>query len=222
MTTDYSNADKAKKDAKGSPEKSQPVTAPVKKEIKKVVTGDAVVKQKSLGTKFKDVFFGGDFKATMRYVAADVVLPAIRDIIVNTTTEGIKRAVYGENNMRRSGGMMSNYRPKTNYSSISSPFRPDPRGNVFMPDQAPRRVMSARKEMNDVIVASRSDAEHILERMLDCIDQYESVTLADLYAMLGMPSSHVDNKWGWTYIKDAQIQQVQEGYSIRLPDLEEV
>lgn len=210
---DYSNADKGKKEDKTNPDNPS-------KDIQKVVTGDVVVKKKSVGTKFKSIFFGGDFKQTMGYLAGDVLLPALRTLIVETITKGAERAVYGEVLKRPTS--MSSYRPTTNYRGITSGIRPDPRANIFMPDQAPRRALSMRREMNEVIVSSKADAESIIERMIDIIDQFTSVSLADLHTMLGLPTSPIDNKWGWTYIKDATVQQVPEGFLIKFPDLEEV
>lgn len=212
---DYSNAGEASKDKNEKSNKEQPT-----KDIQKVVTGDVVVKKKPFGSKFKEVFFGGDFKMTMRYLAGDVLLPAFRNLLVDATTKGVERIVYGQVQQRPSSS--TSYRPITNYRGISNPIRQDPRSNVYLPDQAPRRTVSVRREMNEVIVASKEDAEHIIERMIDVIDQFESISLADLHTMLGLPSTPVENKWGWRYIKDATVQHVAEGFLIRFPDLEEL
>jgi hypothetical protein len=54
------------------------------KKVEKVVTGAVISKKKSTGSKFKSVFFGGEFKGAFRYILADVLLPAER-----TVTEAI-------------------------------------------------------------------------------------------------------------------------------------
>ena len=73
-----------------------------------------------------------------------------------------------------------------------------------------------------MILASREEAELVLERLLDIISKYEVASLADLYDLTGLPSSHVDNKWGWTYLNNTEIRQVRDGYLLDLPPLEEI
>jgi len=62
----------------------------------------------------------------------------------------------------------------------------------------------------------------VVERLIDILDKYEVVSLADLYDLLGLPTSPIDNKWGWTVLKQVEIRQTREGYLIELPPLEEI
>ncbi len=54
------------------------------------------------------------------------------------------------------------------------------------------------------------------------IEQYEVVSVSDLNELLGLPSSHVDNKWGWTNLSTIDTKQVREGFRISFPPLEEI
>ncbi len=56
--------------------------------------------------------------------------------------------------------------------------------------------------------------------MNDIIETYEVASVADLQDLVGLPSSHVDNKWGWINLHDVQIRQIREGYVIDLPQAE--
>lgn len=196
------------------------------KQIEKVVTGEVISKPKSIGHKFKTVFFGGDLKHSMKFVAADVVLPAFRDLLVDAITNGARRMVYGDSMYR---SRRPEYRPRGQYSynnPVSRPMR-DPRergvtGGPFIPDQRPREYRQERAERDDIILARKEDAETVVERLLDVLAQYEVATLADLYDLLGMRSSHIDQKWGWTYLGNIAVRQVREGYLIELPPLEAV
>ena len=71
-------------------------------------------------------------------------------------------------------------------------------------------------------MAERDDAELFVERLIDIIEKYEVASLADLYDLLGWASSHVDNKWGWTYLSNVEVRQVRDGYLIDLPPFEAV
>ena len=83
---DYtSNSDKAK----SKPDKPQ-------KKIDKVISGDVVVHKKSIGRKVKGLFIEADIKSVARYILSDVLLPAARNTIVDASTKGIERMMYGE------------------------------------------------------------------------------------------------------------------------------
>lgn len=190
----------------------------LEKNIEKVVVGEVVQKPKSVGRKFKETFFGGDSKQVAKFITADVLLPAMRNLLVDMITKGAERMVYGERSSHRRG-------PNTNYGtmyslnpgpSVRSPF--DPR---TPPSSVPRGRIN-RHEISDIVVSTREEAELVVERLSDILDNYQVVSLADLYDLLGLPTSHVDNKWGWTYINSVPIRQVRQGYLLELPALEEI
>lgn len=199
-------------------ERSQPKEIK-EKNIEKVVTGEVVQKPKGIGRKFKDIFFGGDAKNAAQFVLADVLLPALRNLVVDMVSTGAQRLVYGESNYRR--------RPTVNYGAryqvnnpISRPYdvqRPTPLNIPTSP-----RGRQNRHEMNDVILATKEEAELVVERLHDILEKYEVVSLADLYDLLGLETSYIDNKWGWTSLSTVQVRQIRQGYLLELPMLEEI
>lgn len=199
-----------------------PSGEPIKeKKIEKVVTGEVTLKPKSIGRKFKDIFFGGDIRLATRFVTGEVLLPALRNLVVEMTSKGIERVVYGESTFRRS--YSSDPRPRIMYNNPI--YRPDPRQpNIPVPmRRIPDQNYRTRREAQDVIVESREVAEDVVEQLMNVLDSYQVVSLADLYSTLGIEStSHVDNKWGWTYLNNVEIRQVRDGYLIDLPPLEDI
>lgn len=187
------------------------------KNLQKVVTGEVIVKPPGMAKKLKGVFFGGDFKQAGRGVIADVVLPAIRDLMVNATVRGVERAVYGES--ARNRGIRPEMRSRIQYNS---PFtRPGP--SPMLPNQPPyvtHRVTT--RESNSIIIASRADADAVLTTMVECVATYGIVSLADLNELLGRPVAAVDNNWGWTNINTAEIRQIGQGFVLELPPMEEI
>ncbi|MET0785913.1 MAG: hypothetical protein ABWY25_04345 [Paenisporosarcina sp.] len=192
---------------------------PDKPEIVKVVTGEVIQKPKTLGRKFRDIFFGGNIRLAAGYVAGDVLLPALRNLIVDATSKGVERVVYGDNTFRR---RPIEYRPRTVYNSPIYQ-RPDPRDSrvrPVLPDQHSHRV--TKREATDIVLSSKDEADLVVERLIDIIDKYDVASLADLYDLVGLPSSHVDNKWGWSYLNNVEVRQVRDGYLIDLPTLEAI
>jgi hypothetical protein len=193
--------------------KSKQVIEP--KVIEKVVVGEVVKVKPSFGKRFKSIFISEDGRTVMQYVTADVILPAIRDLIVNTTIKGVERMVWGESSARR---RQPTYTSRVQYNAPVR--RPQP---AYLPDQPPRgSLRQVRRETNDYILSTREEAEAALTQMIDIIEKYDSASIADLHAMMGLPSSHVDNKWGWTYLNNTEIRQVRDGYLLELPPAEEL
>jgi hypothetical protein len=205
--TDYQANSRKAKEAQALPDKN----------IEKVVAAEAVQRKKPVGRRFKEIFFGGEFRSASRYVATEVLLPAVRNLIFDATTESVKRMIYGDTFQRRS---QPDGRSRISYNSPLSQ-RPDPRLEMRPPGQPPRPLPS-RTQSTEIILHSRADAEVVLERLADILETYQVVSVADLNELVGLPSAHVDNKWGWTYLANSGIRQVREGFVLELPPTEPI
>lgn len=190
--------------------KGAPETPPEKKQLGAVVTSKAVQRKKPLGLRIKEMFFGGDGKGVVRYIASDVLLPALKNLIVEASEQGIKRAVYGDSSPRR---RMEPTRSRVSYQSPV--YRQDPRTRAMLPDQPPYSPTVAR-DAGQVIIATRQEAERVLDCMVEVVDQYGAASLADLYSLCDLPSSPIDNKWGWDNLQFAEVKQVRDGWLINL------
>lgn len=188
--------------------------APTEKKLEKVVTTEVVSKPQPLGRKFKSIFVSADFRSVAGYVFEDVLIPAFRNMIVDASTKGIERVMYGES---RSSRPNVGPGPRITYNNPISRSTPGRSPRYTNQPQVQRR--GAR---NDVILVSREEAELVLERLHDCIDSYDMVSVADLNDLLGLPATHVDNKWGWTYLGGAEVRQIREGYLLDLPPEEPI
>lgn len=193
------------------------------KKVEKVVSSEVTTKKKGVGHRFKSIFFGGDFKNAISFVAADVLLPSLRNMVADATKGAVDRVLYGESHYQRS--RHPEYRTRVNYQNPISRSRTDPRDpreRIYLPDQPPRPFRQGRHEVDDIIIVDRQEAELVVERLIDIVNQYDVASLADLYDLVGIPSTHVDNKWGWTLLTSAEVVQVRDGYMLRLPPLEEI
>jgi len=93
----------------------------------------------------------------------------------------------------------------------------------MLPDQPPRLPGgTARHDIGDLVLVSREEAEMVVERLIDIMDKYDVATVADLYDLVGLPSTHIDNKWGWTAGGGIEVRQVRDGYVIDLPPVEAI
>lgn len=187
-----------------------------KKEIQKVVSGEVVQRKKPIGKRFKELFFSGEFKGAVSFIVGAVLLPALKNMVVDATSKGVERVVYGESVSRRRPELG---RPRVSYNNPMDRYS-QPR-RTMLPDQPPHSA-PRRQDAGEIILVSRDEAELVIERLRDVLDTYEVASIADLHDLVGLPTTYVDNKWGWTDLKYAEIRQIREGYLIDLPTVEPI
>lgn len=181
---------------------------PDKKKVEKVVSGSVKVKKKNGVTKFADNFISEDIHNVKSYVITDVLIPSIKRAISEMVTNGIDMILYGSTGGRskRSSADRVSYR---NYY--------DRRDDDRYRDRDRDRVRTSAYSFDDIVLDSRGEAEEVLARMDELIDQYGIVSVADLYDLVGVTGNYTDNKYGWTNIRNAEPIRVRDGYMLRLP-----
>lgn len=179
---------------------------PDKKKVEKVVSGNVKVKKKNGVTKFADTFISEDIHNVKSYVITDVLIPSIKRAISEMVTNGIDMILYGSTGGRskRSSADRVSYR---NYYDRRDDDRYHDRD----------RVRTSPYSFDDIVLDSRGEAEEVLARMDELIDQYGIVSVADLYDLVGVSGNYTDNKYGWTNIRNAEPIRVRDGYMLRLP-----
>lgn len=162
------------------------------------------------------------------YLTHDVVLPAIKEIIVNSVTSGINMMMYGPDSAgkRSTTGYYqrgSAYRPNVNYQSSYKQTPTTSTSNVkYQNESRPYHNETRASGFNseDYILASRDDAKMVLSQLLEQVDDYGWASLADFFDLVGIDSNFTDNNYGWTNLDFAKFVVVRGGYALRLPRLE--
>lgn len=202
------NSRKAKEPGKDAPEKRP-------ERFEKVVENTVMRRKKSRWTKFKDIFAGEDSASVAETVFLDILIPGVKDMIVDAGVSALERKFYGSarTGARRARGRTheSPFTPYNRYSS-SSPFR----------DREPERPSMSRRarashDFDELVFRTRVEAEEIIDRLFDAILRYEAVSVRDLYDMTGAEATPQDLKWGWTDIRGAGVQRTRAGYILNLP-----
>lgn len=168
-----------------------------KKKIEKVVTGQVKTKKKSGMSKFMSGFVSDDAQNIKSYLVRDVVVPTIK----KTITDIVDMILYG-------GKHKSSRTPASRVSYRS--FYDEPR-------ERREPVASQAYNYDDVILDSRGDAEEVLDRLNEIIDQYQIASVADFYELVGVSGTYTDNRYGWTNLSGACVERTRDGYQIRLP-----
>lgn len=187
------------------------------KKIESVIQTEAVARKKSLGRRLKEIFIGGDSRSVMQYVFMDVLVPQAKDMLAEATSQGFERLIYGESRPGRryprpSAG--ANYTPYNRYSARGN--NPIGRSQAMGSDRPPTASVRGHR-IDDILLATRVEADTVLDRMYDFLQQYEMVSVAELYSLIGWTANYIDQKWGWTDLSGSSVQRVRDGYILNLP-----
>lgn len=211
MSTDYQGNSKKEREAKVRPEKPA---------LERVVKGRVLVQKKPIGRKIKDLFIEADFRTVTQHVIAEVLLPSLKNMIVDGAIQGVQRMMYGEAAVRRRPGIFNgNSGTRVTYQTPPSRAYRDTTGRV-VPSGGPPPDPRSSQARENFILSTREEADLVVERMNDILDQYEIVSVAELYELCGLPVNPIDSKWGWAVLGNVPIHQVREGYLIDFPPAE--
>jgi len=186
------------------------------KKIERVVTSEVTRRKKPLGRRFLETFVAGDPKQVLHYVVFDILIPAAKDMAADAFSQGIEKWLFGE---ARSASRRTGARPSGNSGYISYNRFSQSSSSPFSSRREDDRVRISRGAHNfdDLIVATRAEAETVIERLFDIIAKYEQVTVADLYEIVGVAGTPVDHNWGWTDLLGSGVTRISGGYLLDLP-----
>jgi hypothetical protein len=179
------------------------------KKIVKVTTGKVIQRKKPFIDRFAETFWGGDAGSIGEYILYDVLLPAAKDTIFDMILTGAKMLLFGKADRSIPG--RRNDRDKT-YVSYGSFYK----GGRFERAE-PVRGRANMSNFDQVVMASRGEADDVLTTLIEAIDNYDVATVADFYQAVGIAPSSTDNNYGWTHLGSAGVEPTRDGYIINLP-----
>lgn len=192
--------------------------------IKPVTSATAVQRKRGLGRQFKDAFIAGSGKDAFSYSVEEVIVPRLRDLMIDALQDGIERLFNGDRSVRsrsRTGPFTNNnVGPTVNYAGAYSSSQPTPKSTPRTISRAAR----ARHNFNELVIDSSRAAHEVLDQMFDIVSQYGEVSVAHLYALTNIEPSHTDMKWGWTDLTGSRPvpDRRSGGYVLKLPQPQEL
>lgn len=170
----------------------------------KVVQGRT--KKKSEIRKFADNFISEEADNIGTYIVMDVLIPAIKNTILDIITGGAEM-LFGTDRRRRSRSTVD----KVSYVNYSDRYRERDR----RPSDTVRRSAC---DFDDIIVNSRGEAEDVFSQLEAMIETYKVARVSDLYDLVGITGPHTANRYGWTNLRNAEAVRLRDGgYLLKLP-----
>lgn len=183
-------------------QKTKPKADPIAKPI---------IRKKAFGRRVKDSVIEGSFDAVWEYVFFDVIIPTVQNLLVDTFNESIRGLVYGSSRRASPPAVTSG---KTNYKSFYSGVK-----DSTVEGRTVVRTPTKKFDFDQFAFPTREEAEEILTNLMLAIEEYGSVTVADLMDRLELNNRpYTDNNWGWTDLTQAKTVHVREGWIIDFPE----
>lgn len=185
-----------------------------REKVMQIASGKKV--PQSAGRKFLSEFLADDISNIKDYILWDVLLPAVKNAISDTITNGIDMLLFGQTRTRGSNTV----KRITPYSSLYSSSNRIVKYNDIQEQQSRKNRGLSGYSYQEVVLASRPEAEDVLAHMRIYLDRYGVVSVSDLYDAVGEVPEMMDTKWGWTDLTGACVQRCSDGYLIRMPRVE--
>lgn len=190
---------------------------------KKELTGGTRTQKRSLFRKFIDIFFkdGASPQEIRTYVIEEVIVPSVLENIADAINAAVEMRFFGEarRGRRSIGSRNSSTGSKVAYGGYFSGNSDSKRERIARST----KERSYREALEDVIFDSLRDAEQVRDDMLEVLENYPQVTVADYKDILrsygiSIKSEHTDNKFGWTDLSTVAPRRARGGgYFLDLP-----
>jgi len=202
---------------RGNSNASKQNDIPEREPMQVVANGKKV--PQSAGRRFLSEFIADDIHTIKDYILWDVLLPAVKNAISDTVTNGIDMLLFGQTRTR-GGNTVKRITPYSSLYSNNVSGNRVVKYNETAQDRRPRSL--GGYSYQEVVLATRPEAEDVLAQMRLYLDRYGVVSVGDLYGAVGEIPDMIDNKWGWSDLSGACVQRCSDGFILRMPRVESI
>lgn len=174
------------------------------------------IKRKRTIDRLAETFIGKDVGSVRDYIIFDVVIPAIKNAIVDACSNGIRMLLGVDNGSRRKGDDYD-----TPYSTYYKSNRRDNNRN----DTARRHT---RDDYRDIVFTSEDGARDAIRKLKTRAYQYNTTSVADYKDILQITSGDFqENYWGWSKeeidrLAERGPRHVSDGWVLDLPEVHDI
>ena len=215
--TDYSNV-KPKGKQKQLPVKTKDVIPNEQPRARKeALVQSATVRKKGVIERLVGGLLGPNgLRAIGAYVGHEIIVPMVKNAFVDSMTTGINMAVFKDQpqpNRRNNPGWNNRQHQNTNRVQYNQSYQ-----NNQVKQYQSSNAMTTVYTIREVVFPNREEALMILDSMMNEIDKYGQVSVADYYDWIGLgDGTFADVSYGWEDLTRARVVSVRGGYAISLP-----
>ena len=182
---------------------SQPEQSDNRPAAEKAIEGTAVVKRKSVGSRFKNMFTGVSLKDIADDVVDQAIIPGIKGILRDAGDRALDRWLgngFGGVVPRGAARTMVTNVAHVAYNKFSAPsptVNVNARPDINRPPMPMSRRGQAIHDFEEIEFQTRQDASIVLNLMEDRLQQYGTVSVAEFYGWADVRGNFTDQNWGW-------------------------
>lgn len=179
-------------------------------------SGVAVRRKRSLSQTIAEMLVGGS-ESVGHQVLNSVLLPAAKNTLSEMITTGLEMILFGESGGRR-GRDRDRGTSRVSYGSYYNSRNRDR-------DDRDEKRPSYRDKFNldEIYFKNGDDAADVLDQMIDYLDEYETISVADFFDLAGIDgATWAHDKFGWDDLTRAKCTHTRHGYAILFPKPKEL
>lgn len=173
------------------------------RKYEKVTSGEVKVKNRITPKKIAQTFFTEDLEDVKTHVVFDILIPKVKDAVVDTILNTIEMIFYGEVRRRTTTSTTASPIRTISYDKMSKKAETAPSRSI----PAPRRGFHPE----DVVFEESADAQHVLDTMCEVLEQYGSVSALDFCEFAGVGGEYTLRDYGWRDLSEAKVMRISGG-----------
>lgn len=189
--------------------KTKAIVSDQTQRAKQITKGRTIKTHDGFFSKLIQNLISDDPSSVKTYLIDDILIPGVKDLIANAINLGIDAIFFG------SGSEQSFRKSRTSQNgrvSYQKYYDQNTRGRQRYSNHDARR-----SDADDILVETRREAQEILNELNCILEEYDQVSVGDLYDAAGMTTNFTMYKYGWFNLSNARIRQVRDGYLIIMP-----
>lgn len=194
---------------------SKEIPLEIKPRAKQVGSGRTIVKHDGFFKKLGASLVSDSPDSVRTYLIDDIIIPGIKELLANAINSGIDALFFGGASSGGSSRLSRKNNSRYGHVSYSKYYERD-----HERDRSRDRDISDTKtcvEPDDIVFDTRREAVDVLMELRHILEEYDQVTVADLYDAAGISTTFTQNKYGWYNIESARIRPVSNGYILIMP-----
>lgn len=194
-----------------TPQSTPPAQRP---KVEPVVKNKVHTKKRTAKTIMQAIFVPQDVESVRDYIIFDIVIPKAKTVVADLGNSILNAILFGDAGPARTTpfGQGSGVQ-RVSYNSYSSTRQPS-QGNVNYSTSSRRYAQSTQQNraiFEDVIFASKPDADAVLAKLNEMIDMYGVVSVNDAYDACDLSAPYTYNNYGWTSLTSAYVDRDRHG-----------
>lgn len=154
----------------------------------------------------------GEHDTVKDYVIQDIIIPSFKDVLYEIINGAAEMYLFSGTKRPSKVGKIGG--GPTPYSTIFGNKNTKNKHRERDNDENKKERMS----YSDVTYESKEKATKVYFKLVDALEEYDQITVADLYEYSGLDSEWTDWNWGWTSLNGVGVSRLRGGrYMIDLP-----